>query len=112
MLNRVVVTGMGIISPLGQKEEMWANLLQGVSGVRNITRFDASDLPVQIGAEVNNFDPTLYMERKEARRMDRFAQFAVAAAKLALEDGGLELPFQDPTRVGVLVGSGPCICAR
>jgi 3-oxoacyl-[acyl-carrier-protein] synthase II len=97
---------MGIISPLGQKEEMWANLLQGVSGVRNITRFDASDLPVQIGAEVNNFDPTLYMERKEARRMDRFAQFAVAAAKLALEDGGLELPFQDPTRVGVLVGSG------
>ncbi len=106
MLNRVVVTGMGIISPLGQKEEMWANLLQGVSGVRNITRFDASDLPVQIGAEVNNFDPTLYMERKEARRMDRFAQFAVAAAKLALEDGGLELPFQDPTRVGVLVGSG------
>lgn len=106
MLNRVVVTGMGIISSLGQKEEMWANLLQGVSGVRNITRFDASDLPVQIGAEVNNFDPTLYMERKEARRMDRFAQFAVAAAKLALEDGGLELPFQDPTRVGVLVGSG------
>lgn len=105
-MHRVVVTGIGIISPLGQKEEMWENLLAGVSGVGKITRFDASHLPVQIGAEVKDFDPTLYMDRKEARRMDRFAQFAVAAAKLALEDGDIKLPFSNPTRVGVLVGSG------
>ena len=105
-MNRVVVTGIGIISPLGQKEEMWDNLLKGISGVGKITRFDASSLPVQIGAEVKDFEPTLYMEHKEARRMDRFAQFAVAAAKMALVDGGLGLPFEDPPRVGVLVGSG------
>lgn len=105
-MNRVVVTGIGIISPLGDKDNLWKNLLAGVSGVSRITRFDASNLPVQIGAEVRDFDPTLYMDRKEARRMDRFAQFAVAAAKLSLSDASLELPFVNPNRVGVLVGSG------
>src|SRR5699024_8568820 len=82
------------------------NLLNGISGVGKITRFDVSKLPVHIGAEVKDFDPTLYVERKDARRMDRFAQFAVAATRQALEDGNLSLPFVNPTRVGVLVGSG------
>ncbi|NMB02552.1 MAG: beta-ketoacyl-[acyl-carrier-protein] synthase II, partial [Firmicutes bacterium] len=105
-MNRVVVTGIGIVSPLGGKDELWRNLLNGVSGVGRITRFDASSLPVQIGAEVRDFDPTAYMERKEAKRMDRFAQFAVAAAKMSLADAGIKLPFAEPNRVGVLIGSG------
>ncbi|MDI9485773.1 MAG: beta-ketoacyl-ACP synthase II [Bacillota bacterium] len=105
-MNRVVVTGIGTVSPLGGKDELWQGLLAGVSGISRITRFDASDLAVQIGGEVRDFDPTDFMDRKEARRMDRFAQFAVAAAKMSLEDAGLELPFAKPDRVGVLVGSG------
>ena len=105
-MNRVVVTGIGIISPLGDKDKLWQGLLTGVSGIGRITRFDPSDLAVQIGGEVRGFDPTDYMDRKEARRMDRFAQFAVAAAKMSLEDAQIELPFADPNRVGVLVGSG------
>lgn len=105
-MNRVVVTGIGTVSPLGGKDELWHGLLAGVSGISRITRFDASDLAVQIGGEVRDFDPTDFMDRKEARRMDRFAQFAVAAAKMSLEDAGLELPFAKPDRVGVLVGSG------
>ncbi len=105
-MNRVVVTGIGIISSHGDKENLWEGLLQGVSGVDRITRFDASTLPVQIGAEIRDFDPTKFMDRKEARRMDRFAQFAVSAAKLSLEDAGIELPLTNPNRVGVLVGSG------
>ena len=105
-MNRVVVTGIGIISSLGDKDNLWEGLLNGVSGVHRITRFDAPSLPVQIGAEVRDFDPTLFMDRKEARRMDRFAQFAVAAAKMSLQDAQIQLPFIDPNRVGVLVGSG------
>lgn len=105
-MNRVVVTGIGIISPLGDKASLWEGLLNGKSGVGPISRFDVSSLPVQIGAEVRDFDPTMFMERKEARRMDRFAQFAVAAAKMSLADAGLKLPFAEPNRVGVLIGSG------
>lgn len=105
-MNRVVVTGIGVVSPMGDKEKLWKALLNGVSGVSRISRFDASNLDVQIGAEVRDFDPTVFMERKEARRMDRFAQFAVAAAKMSLEDAEMELPFSKPERVGVLVGSG------
>jgi len=105
-MNRVVVTGIGLISPLGDKDQLWKALLAGISGVSRITRYDVSDLAVQIGAEVRDFDPTDFMDRKEARRMDRFAQFAVAAAKMSLADSQLDLPFVKPERVGVLVGSG------
>lgn len=105
-MNRVVVTGIGLITPLGDKEKLWKALLAGVSGVKRITRYDVSDFPVQIGAEVRDFDPTDYMDRKEARRMDRFAQFAVAAAQMSLADAKLNLPFAQPERVGVMVGSG------
>ena len=105
-MHRVVVTGIGVISPLGDKDRLWKALLQGVSGVSRITRYDVSNLPVQIGGEIRDFDPTQFMDRKEARRMDRFAQFAVCAAKMSLEDANMALPFAEPERVGVLVGSG------
>ena len=105
-MHRVVVTGIGVISPLGDKDKLWKALLQGVSGVSRITRYDVSNLPVQIGGEIRDFDPSQFMNGKEARRMDRFAQFAVSAAKMSLEDANMALPFAKPERVGVLVGSG------
>lgn len=105
-MKRVVITGLGIVSPLGDKDNLWDSLLKGISGIDQINRFDASALSVRIGAEVRDFDPTLFMERKDARRMDRFAQFAVAAAKMGLADAKLDIPLQNPNRVGVLVGSG------
>ncbi|HKM43639.1 MAG TPA: beta-ketoacyl-ACP synthase II, partial [Limnochordia bacterium] len=105
-MNRVVVTGIGLISPLGDKDKLWKALLAGVSGISRITRYDVSELAVQIGGEIRDFDPTTFMDRKEARRMDRFAQFAVAAARMSLADAGLDLPLSNPERVGVLVGSG------
>lgn len=105
-MHRVVVTGIGVISPLGDKEKLWKALLTGVSGVSRITRYDVSNLPVQIGGEIRDFDPTQFMDRKDARRMDRFAQFAVSAAKMSLDDANISLPFARPERVGVLVGSG------
>ncbi|HHT74384.1 MAG TPA: beta-ketoacyl-ACP synthase II [Firmicutes bacterium] len=104
--RRVVVTGIGAVTPLGNKQELWENVLAGVSGAGPITHFDASEFPVQIGCEVKDFDPTKYMDRREARRMDRFCQLAVAAAQESLTDAGLEIDDSNRDRVGVLVGSG------
>ncbi|MBE3582893.1 MAG: beta-ketoacyl-ACP synthase II [Limnochordaceae bacterium] len=108
MGRKVVVTGVGVVSPLGNTvPQLWDALIAGRSGVGRITAFDASDYPTQIAAEVKEFDPSQYMERHDARRMDRFTQFAVAAARLAVEDAGLDL--SDPERAestGVLIGSG------
>ncbi len=108
MRHRVVVTGMGAITPLGSDLDiLWTNLVQGKSGVSTITSFDASELPTRIAAEVKDFDPEDYIDRKEARRMDRFVQFAVAASKKAIQDAGLDIGTNaDPERVGVIVGSG------
>ncbi|MGI6148885.1 MAG: beta-ketoacyl-ACP synthase II [Limnochordia bacterium] len=106
MTRRVVVTGIGAVTPLGNKHELWEHVLTGVSGAGPITHFDASDFPVRIACEVKNFDPTNYMEKKEARRMDRFCQFAVAAAREALADSSLEITPGNAARIGVLVGSG------
>lgn len=106
MTRRVVVTGIGVISPLGTKEQLWNSLLDGVSGVGRITHFDASDYPVQIAAEVKDFDATEYMEPKAARRMDLFCQYAVAAAVQSLADAELEITEANAHRVGVLIGSG------
>lgn len=107
MKKRVVVTGLGVIAPNGLgKEEFWKNLKRGVSGIRPVTRFDASALPTRIAGEVANFDPTQWIDRKEARRMDRFSQFGVAAAAMAIEDAGLNLEQVDKKRVGVILGSG------
>ncbi|CAB3392644.1 beta-ketoacyl-ACP synthase II [Kyrpidia spormannii] len=107
MKRRVVVTGVGVLTPIGNSvSEFWSHLLAGRSGIRRIDRFDVSEFPTQIAGMVENFDPEAFMDRKEARRMDRFAQFAVAAVKMALEDAGLSMADTDPERVGVYIGSG------
>ncbi|HZW83602.1 MAG TPA: beta-ketoacyl-ACP synthase II [Candidatus Deferrimicrobium sp.] len=107
MSNRVVVTGLGVISPVGTgKDVFWQNLIAGKSGIGPVTRFDVSDMPTKIAGEINDFDPGLYMDKKEARRMDRFAQFALAAAKLAVTDSKLDLEQEDRDRIGVVVGCG------
>ena len=107
MKNRVVITGMGVITPLGLSvDSMWSNLVQGNSGIDRISRFDVSGFSTQIAAEVRDFDPQDYMERKEARRMDRFAQFAMAAAQLGVKDAGLGPEHLASVRTGVLIGTG------
>ena len=104
--RRVVVTGMGAMTPLGLTlEETWEGLLAGRSGVGPITQFDASGLPVRIAGELKDFDPTRYINFKAARRMARCSQVAIAMAQAALADAGFSLPLADEERVGVLVGS-------
>ncbi len=104
--RRVVVTGMGAMTPLGLTlEETWEGLLAGRSGVGPITQFDASELPVRIAGELKGFDPRQYINFKEARRMARCSQVAVATAQAALADAGLSLPLADEESVGVLIGS-------
>lgn len=105
--RRVVVTGIGAMTPLGLTlEETWQGLLAGKSGIDRISQFDASDLPAQIAGELKGFDPTDYIDQKEARRMARCSTVAVATAQEALRDAGLELPLQRAERVGTLIGSG------
>ena len=105
--RRVVITGVWAITPVGTgTENYWRALLDGKSGVGAITHFDASEYTTRIAAEVKDFDPEQYIERKEAKRMDRFVQFAVAVSKLAVEDSGLEIKANNADRVGVLIGSG------
>ena len=105
--HRAVVTGIGVVSPIGiGKDRFWASLVEGRCGVGPITRFDASAFTTRIAAEVPDFDPTNWMDRKEARRNDRFVQFAYAASRMALEDGNFRLTPQNAARVGVLIGSG------
>ncbi|HIE12332.1 MAG TPA: beta-ketoacyl-[acyl-carrier-protein] synthase II [Desulfotomaculum sp.] len=107
MPSRVVVTGLGIISPIGTgKDAFWEALLRGESGVRRITRFDPSEFRTQIAAEVIDFNPETYIDKKEARRMDRYTQFAVAATGLALKDAEIAPGTVDPDRVGVVLGCG------
>ena len=106
--RRVVITGLGIISPVGNNvEEAWQNILAGRSGIAPITRFDASGFPVQFAGEVKNFDIGAYMSPKEARRSDAFIHFGLAAGMQAVRDAGLEGEHGiDPTRIGVNVSSG------
>ncbi|MBX6377391.1 MAG: beta-ketoacyl-ACP synthase II [Clostridia bacterium] len=105
--RRGVVTGMGAVTPVGiGVTAFWESLVRGRSGVRVVQRVDVDDLPCRIGAEVLDFDPTDYMDRKEARRTDRFTQFAVAAAREAVADAGLDLEAEDPFRCGVVFGTG------
>ncbi|WP_028987687.1 beta-ketoacyl-ACP synthase II [Thermicanus aegyptius] len=107
MRRRVVITGMGVISPIGNTvETFWQNLINGVSGIGEITAFDTSEYTTHIAGEVKDFRPEEYMDKKEAKRMDRFAQFAVAATKMALEQAKLDIPSHHPERVGVYIGSG------
>ena len=105
--NRVVVTGLGAVTPLGLNvDEYWQGLLEGRSGIGLTTHFDASDLSCKVAGEVKGFDPLNFMERKEARHMARFSQFAVAAAKMAMEDAGIDLAKEDQERLGVYLGNG------
>jgi 3-oxoacyl-[acyl-carrier-protein] synthase II len=107
MPPRVVVTGLGLVTPVGLTvAETWNNLLAGVSGAGPITKFDPSRLRVQFACEVKGFDPLAYLERKEAKRMDLFTQFAMAAAHQAVVQAGLEGTFPSPDRTGVVIGSG------
>src|SRR5438105_7789906 len=104
--RRVVITGLGMITPLGNDvETTWSNLLAGESGAGPITHFDASDYPVQFACQVNDFDPAQWIERKQARRMDRFAQLIVAAARQAEADSGIEIA-KAPDRVGASIATG------
>lgn len=106
-MTRVVITGMGVISPVGTGlDAFWSALVRGISGVREITRFDASAYRTRIAAEVVDFVAEEYLDRKEARRMDRFTQFAVACTRMALEDARLDPSRVDRERVGVSFGSG------
>lgn len=105
--RKVVITGMGVITALGQTvDDYWASLLAGRSGVSRITRFDPTDFPSKVGGEIRDFDPTKYMDPKDARRNDRYTQFAVASAKLAVQDSGLDLTKLNKERAGVIIGSG------
>jgi 3-oxoacyl-[acyl-carrier-protein] synthase II len=106
--RRVVITGMGAITPLGNDvETFWTNLKNGVNGIHKIDSFDTSAYDCRIGGEVRGFDPkTVFKNPKEVRRTDRFAQLAMAAAKMAMADSGIEMAGENPDRFGVLVSSG------
>ncbi len=107
MQHRVVITGMGAVTSFGMGvEPLWRALQAGESGVGVITRVDLGDIPCKIGSEVKDFDPSEYIDRKEARRMDRFTKFAVVSALSALEDASLDLVRENPERVGVIFGTG------
>src|SRR5205809_7843635 len=107
-LARVVVTGLGAVTSLGPVESLWENVKAGVSGIRRIRSFDASRLSIKVAGEVTDFDPLHYIDHKEARRMARSSQFAVAATKMALTDAGLsdEDCGTESERIGVVIGTG------
>jgi len=107
MSKRVAVTGVGMVTPLGTgTEKSWKGLLEGRSGIRKITRFDAAGFPCQIAGEVPDFELDRFIEIKEQKKMDRFIHFSLAAAIMAIEDSGLKITESNADRVGVLVGSG------
>jgi 3-oxoacyl-[acyl-carrier-protein] synthase II len=105
--RRVVITGMGVVSPLGcDLEVFWKRNVSGQSGIRRVQQFDASAFPSQIAGEVVEFDINAFLTPKEQRRMDPFAHFAMGAAKLAMKDSGLDMSREEPCRAGVIAGSG------
>lgn len=107
MKRRVVITGVGVISPVGNDSDtFWESLRAGKSGISKITSFDVTDYPTQIAGEVKDFVPEDYMDKKEVRRTDRFVQFALAAAKDAMKDSGLEITEENADQIGVYIGSG------
>lgn len=107
MKKRVVITGLGAITPVGiGTENFWQALIAGKSGIDRITRFDPSEYTTQIAGEVKEFDASQYIDKKEAKRMDRCTQFAIAAAKMAFEDSGINFDQEDRGRMGTLIGTG------
>ncbi len=107
MAERVVVTGMGVLSPVGLTlDTYWKALCSGQSGIGPITKFDVGDFPAKIAAELKDFDAADYIDRKEARRMDDYVQYAVIAAQMAIDDAELDLDAEDLERIGVVIGTG------
>ena len=105
-MRRVVITGMGAVTPVGNSvDESWSNIVEGVSGVGPVTLFETEDLLVQIACEVKGFDPEDYMEKREVRRIDRFQQFGVAAAMQAIDQAGLEVEPEEASRASVIISS-------
>lgn len=105
--KKVLITGIGVISPVGTgKAKFWNNLVNGISGIGQVTRFDASGFTTRVAGEVKNFNPEEYLDKKDVRRMDRFTQFAVVAAKMAIDDAGLNLKKINKDRAGVVFGTG------
>ena len=107
MGRRVAVTGLGAVTPVGhEKDQLWKSLCNGESGISNITAFDTTGQDVFIAGEASDFDPGKWFDKKEERRLDRFTQFAVASATLAIEDSGLDLDKVDRTKAGAIIGTG------
>ena len=106
-LKRVVVTGLGAVTPLGNtSEETWQNMLAGKSGAAPITSFDTTNFKTKFACEVKNLNINDYLDRKEARKMDRYTQLALIAAKQAVEDSAMDLDTEDKNRIGVVYGVG------
>src|SRR5215218_7410135 len=106
MTRRVVITGIGALTPVGNNPaEIWANLLAGKSGISEITRFDTTDYSIKIGGEVKGFVPEEWIDAKEARHMDRSVQLAIAATKQAIEDAHLNIEEEDADRIGIIFGT-------
>ena len=107
MKRRVVITGAGVVTSLGfGVEKFWNSIKEGKCGIKNLTRFDSTNYPTRIAAEITDFEPTEFIDKKEAKRMDRYTQFALAATKMAFESSGINLESIDKERAGVIVGSG------
>ncbi|MGI1658917.1 MAG: beta-ketoacyl-ACP synthase II [Desulfitobacterium sp.] len=105
--KRAVITGMGVVSPVGNTlEKFWDSLVKGQSGIDFVTRFDVSEMPTKVAAEIKDFEPTDWLDRKESRHMDRFTQLAMAAAKMAIKDSELDLDQMDKGRASVIIGTG------
>ena len=107
MKNRVVITGMGVVHSLGcDVETFWNAIKAGKSGIGTVTRFDVTDYPTKVAAEIKDFDASAYIDKKESRRMDRFVQYAIVAASQAVTQSGIDFSTMDPYRAGVVIGSG------
>ena len=105
--RRVAITGIGLVTPLGSgTEKNWQALVAGTSGIGPITRFDATEFPVRIAGEVRDFDPSAYLEHREIKKVDPFAQFAIAAAQMAMDDADFRVAPEVADRVGVVIGVG------
>ncbi|NLG89145.1 MAG: beta-ketoacyl-ACP synthase II [Clostridiaceae bacterium] len=107
MKRRVVITGMGVLHSLGQDiDTFWEAIKNGKNGISTVTKIDCSNFPTKVASEIDEFDPTKFMDKKDAKRMDLFCQYAMAATHMAVQQSGLDFSSEDPFRVGVLIGSG------
>lgn len=107
MKRRVVITGMGVVSALGMgADNFWNSIKEGKNGISAVTRIDVSNMNCKVAAEIKDFDPSQFIDKKEAKRMDRYSQFALSAAKMAVDNSGIDLEKVNKYRFGVVVGSG------